>query len=567
MYPNQSVEIQGVGKSPTGIDGLDEITGGGLPQGRPTLVCGSAGCGKTLFALEFLIRGCVEFGEHGVFIAFEETAEDLAKNVASLGFDLRKMEAEGLLAIDHIHVDPSEMLEAGAYDLEGLFLRLQLAIDSVGAKRVVIDTLETIFGGFADQTTLRAELRRLFRWLKDRDLTVVLTGERGDGALTRQGLEEYVSDCVILLDHRVNDQISTRRLRIVKYRGSHHGTNEYPFLIDQSGFSVLPFSSLSLDHPASHERVSTGVLALDAMLGGNDTDGGGFFRGSSVLISGTAGSGKTSVCAHFAHAACERGERVMYFAFEESRSQFVRNMRSIGMDLQKYVDNGLLDFHASRPGMYGLAMHLVFMHKLIEEHRPDVVIIDPISILTSLGSYAEISSMLVRLIDHLKGNSITSLFTSLTVGGIGAQETMDVAITALIDTWLLVRDIELGGERTRGMYILKSRGMRHSNQVREFVITASGIDLLDVYVGPQGVLTGSARDHQAARDAAERQATLLSLRAREASLLHRRQGVEAQIAVLQAELAGEEEAVARAMRDMTAGTVANGVPADTTSVG
>lgn len=549
--PTTENGIEGVQKAFTGIAGLDEITGGGLPRGRPTLVCGSAGCGKTLFSLEFLVHGAIKYGEPGVFIAFEETAEELAKNVASLGFDLRKMEADGLLAIDHIHIDPSEMMEAGSYDLEGLFIRLQLAIDSVGAKRVVLDTLETIFGSFQDQALLRAELRRLFRWLKDRDLTVVLTGERGDGSLTRQGLEEYVSDCVILLDHRVNDQISTRRLRIVKYRGSHHGTNEYPFLIDQSGFSVLPLSSLGLDHPASNERMSTGVRALDVMLGGSDAPGsGGFYRGSSVLISGTAGSGKTSVAAHFAQAACARGEKVMYFAFEESRSQFARNMRSIGIDMQAHVDKGCLDFHASRPGLYGLAMHLVLMHKLIDAGKPDVVVIDPISNLTSLGSYAEISSMLVRLIDYLKSRNITAMFTSLTGPGIGSQETLDVGVTALIDTWMLVRDIELGGERTRGLYILKSRGMRHSNQVREFIITDNGIDLLDVYVGPQGVLTGSARDHQSAKDLATRQAMQRDLKAREARLLHRRQGVEAQIAVLQAELAGEEEAVGRAMVEL-----------------
>jgi len=536
--------IEGLKKARTGIKGLDEITNGGLPQGRPTLVCGTAGCGKTLFSLEFLVRGVQEFGEPGVFIAFAETAEDLANNVASLGFDLRTLEAEGKIAIDHIHIDSADMAEAGAYDLEGLFIRLELAIESVGAKRVVLDTLETIFGGFTDQAMLRAELRRLFTWLKERNLTVVITGERGEGQLTRQGLEEYVSDCVILLDHRVVDQISTRRLRIVKYRGTHHGTNEYPFLIDENGFSVLPLSSLGLDHEASSERVSSGVRALDEMLGGK-----GFFRGSSVLVSGTAGSGKTSLSAHFARAACLRGERVVYFAFEESRSQLLRNMLSLGIDLAPFVENGLFHFHASRPALHGLEMHLVRMHKIIEDAAPRVVIIDPITNLTSLGTLAEINSMLVRLIDFLKVSSITAMFTSLTSGG-QAEEDTDVGVSSLTDTWLLVRDFEMGGERTRGLYIRKSRGMPHSNRVREIVMTPQGIDLLPVYVGPNSVLTGSARSQQARRDEAESEELLRDLQSREVRMDRRREAVQAQVAAMLAELAAEEVDMKRAMREL-----------------
>jgi circadian clock protein KaiC len=484
-------------KARTGIEGLDQITEGGLPLGRPTLVCGGPGCGKTLLAMEFLIRGATQFGEPGVFMAFEETGEELAQNVRSLGFDLDALVAQKKIALDHVRVEPAEIEENGEYDLEGLFLRLGYAIDSVGAKRVVLDTVEALFGGFTNEAILRAELRRLFRWLKDRGVTAVITGERGDQSYTRQGLEEYVSDCVILLDHRVNDQISTRRLRIVKYRGTTHGTSEYPFLIDEQGISVMPVTALHLDHAVTDERVSSGIPRLDAMLGGE-----GYYRGSSVLVSGTAGTGKTSLAAAFAHATAKRGERCLYLAFEESPKQLVRNMSTIGLELEPLIAKGLLRMHASRPTFHGLEMHLVQIHKMVVEFEPAAVVIDPISNFSASGSTSDASLMLLRLIDFLKSRKITAFLTHLTSGG-KAMEGTDIGISSIIDTWLLVRDIELGGERNRGLYVLKSRGMKHSNQIREFVITPEGIQLLDVYVGPEGVLTGSMRAAQEARESAE----------------------------------------------------------------
>ena len=509
-------------KARTGIDGLDEITGGGLPQGRPTLVCGGPGCGKTLLAMEFLVRGATEFGEPGAFIAFEETPEELAQNVRSLGFDLDRLVEEKKLALDYVRIEPAEIEETGEFDLEGLFLRLGLAIDGVGAKRVVLDTIEALFGGFGNQAILRAELRRLFRWLKDRGVTAIITGERGEGSLTRQGLEEYVSDCVILLDHRVTDQVSTRRLRIVKYRGTHHGTSEYPFIIDEKGFSVMPVTSLQLDHETSDERIPSGIPDLDVMLGGE-----GYYRGSSILVSGTAGTGKTTLAASFAHATAKRGERVLYLAFEESPRQLARNMRSVGLDLQPLVDKGLIRMHASRPTFHGLEMHLVQIHKMVQEFEPAAVIIDPISNFSSGGTVADAQMMLLRLIDFLKSLQVTTLMTHLTSGG-RAMEATDVGISSIIDTWLLVRDIELGGERNRGLYVLKSRGMKHSNQIREFVITPEGIDLLDVYVGPEGVLTGSMRAAQEARERAAALAVEEEIAAKQRELDHLRATLEVQ---------------------------------------
>jgi circadian clock protein KaiC len=509
-------------KAATGIQGLDEITQGGLPRGRPTLVCGGPGCGKTLFAAEFLIRGATQFNEPGAFITFEETGEELAQNVRSLGFDLDALVEDKKIALDYVRVERAEIEETGEYDLEGLFLRLGLAIDSVGAKRVVLDTIESLFSGFNNQALLRSELRRLFRWLKDKGVTAVITGERGAGSLTRQGLEEYVSDCVILLDHRVNEQVSTRRLRIVKYRGTSHGTNEYPFLIDEKGFSVLPVTGLALDHAVSNERVSSGVERLDTMLGGK-----GYFRGSSVLVSGTAGTGKTSLAAHFAHESASRGERVLYLAFEESPNQLMRNMRSIGVDIEPQVKKGLMRIHASRPTLFGLEMHLVQIHKMISEFKPAVVIVDPISNLIDAGTEQEAQAMLLRLVDFLKSKRITALFTHLTHGGDHTEAT-DVGISSLMDSWLLVRDIELGGERNRGLYVLKSRGMKHSNQIREFVITPEGIELLDVYVGPEGVLTGSMRAAQEARERAAAQALQDEIAAKQRELERLRATLEAQ---------------------------------------
>jgi circadian clock protein KaiC len=517
-------------KSPTGISGFDEITNGGLPKGRPTLVCGSAGCGKTLFAMEFLVRGATQFNEPGVFMSFEETAEELTKNVVSLGFDLNHLSASKRLLIDHVHVERSEIEETGEYDLEGLFIRLSHAINSIGAKRVVLDTVESLFAGLPNPLILRSELRRLFRWLKDKGMTAIITGEKGENTLTRHGLEEYVSDCVIFLDHRVTEQLSTRRLRIVKYRGSTHGTNEYPFLIEEKGISVLPITSIGLNHPVSTQRISTGIPRLDTMLGGK-----GYFRGSSILLSGTAGTGKTSSAASFIDAACRRGERCIFFAFEESSAQIIRNMRSVGIDLEPWVTKGLLKFHAERPSVYGLEAHLLTMHKAINEFKPAVVVVDPITNLISAGNPLDVKSMLTRLIDFLKMNRITILVTTLTSAG-GSLEQSEVGISSLADTWLLLRDIEIGGERNRGLFILKSRGMAHSNQIREFLLTDRGINLMDVYVGPSGVLTGSARLAQESREKAAETTQQQEIELKKHNLESKRKALEAQIVALHAEL-------------------------------
>ncbi len=521
-------------KSPTGIQGLDEITGGGLPKGRPTLICGGAGCGKTLLSMEFLVRGATEYNEPGVFMAFEEAAKDLAQNVASLGFDLKDLIARKKIVLDYVSTEDGGIEEAGDYDLEGLFIRLGEAIDSIGAKRVVLDTIETLFITLPNPLILRAELHRLFRWLKEKGVTAIITGERGEGALTRHGLEEYVSDCVIVLDHRVSDQVSSRRLRVVKYRGSTHGTNEYPFLIDQDGISVLPVTSLGLQQIASKARIPTGVARLDAMLGGA-----GYFRGSSVLVSGTAGTGKTSLAAHFADAACRRGERTLFLAFEESPSQIMRNMLSIGIDLRPWVEKGLLQFQANRPTVAGLEMHLTTIHKAIKAFKPQVVIVDPLTSFVIGTNETEVKAMLTRLVDLLKMNQTTGLFTSLTASG-GGLEQSQVAIGSLIDTWLLLRDIEIGGERNRGLYILKSRGMAHSNQIREFLLTDHGVDLRDVYVGPSGVLTGSARLAQEAQEQAVLMIRNQEVERRQIELERKRTTLEAQIVALRAEFAEQE---------------------------
>jgi len=521
-------------KAPTGIRGLDEVTGGGLPRGRPTLVCGPAGSGKTLLAMEFLVRGITQFGEPGVFVAFEETRDDLVANVASLGFDLPAFEAAGSL----VNVVAAELVEAGDWDLEGLFIRLGAAIDAVGARRVVIDTIETLFGVLTDAATLRSEIQRLFVWLKARGVTVVITGERGDGQLTRHGIEEYVSDCVIVLDHLVNEETSTRRLRILKYRGSLHGTNEFPFLIGEHGISVQPITSLGLQHTVSSERVSTGVDRLDVMLGG-----GGPFRGSSVLVSGTAGTGKSTLAAQFCDAACSRGERAIFFAFEESQDQIIRNMSSVGMDLGRWVRDGLLMFRCVRPSLLGLEAHLLAVQNLVEDFEPSVVAMDPISDLAGSGSNRSVSAMLTRQVDFLKAREVTALFTNLASDG--RPEVGDQMIASLIDTALLVRALEGNGEHNRVLSVLKSRGMAHSNQVREFLLTDRGIALADVYVGPQGVLTGSARSAQEAQehsDAMERQE---DLHQRRANLERQRQSVEAQVAVLWREFEDESKAVNR----------------------
>lgn len=520
-------------KSPTGIVGFDELTNGGLPTGRPTIVCGGPGCGKSMFALEFLVRGAIQFNEPGVLMTFEETADEMARNVASLGFNLKDLAARRKLVLEYVRIEPSEIHETGAYDLEGLFIRLQHAVNKVGAKRVALDTLEAIFSGFSNSGILRAEIRRLFRWLKDRGLTTVVTGEKGDGTLTRHGLEEYVSDCVVFLDHRVEDQISTRRMRVIKYRGTSHGADEYPFLIDERGFSVMPSSSMRLDHVVSSQRVSSGIKDLDAML-----EGKGFYVGSSILVSGTAGSGKSSLAASFADYICRNGGRVLYVAFEESPSQASRNMRSIGIDLDKQIRRRLLRFEAWRPTQAGLEMHLLRIHKLVLEHRPQAVIIDPVTNL--IGNTNELHSMLMRAIDFLKSQRITAFFTSLTEGSSKEIEQTQVGISSLIDTWIFVRDLEINGERNRCVHVLKSRGMAHSNQIREFVMSKNGIQLLPVYLGSGTVLTGSARLSQEAREKAE---SLLRQQATEEQrrmLQQKRAALDAQIAALRSEFAQEQ---------------------------
>jgi circadian clock protein KaiC len=525
-------------KAPTGIYGLDEVTGGGLPRGRPTLVCGPAGCGKTLLAMEFLVRGIIHYDEPGVFVTFEESVDDLVANVASLGFDLPRYEADGQLVIDHVSVVGGEMDDTGDWDLDGLFLRLGAAIDAVGAKRVVLDTIETLFGAFSNTAILRSELRRLFGWLKDRGVTAVITGERGDGTLTRHGIEEYVSDCVIVLDHRVTEQTSTRRLRILKYRGSLHGTNEYPFLIGESGISVLPVTSPGLRNTVSSERVSTGVARLDAMLGG-----GGFYRGSTVLVSGTAGTGKSTLAAQFCNAACSRGQRAMYFAFEESEAEIVRNMSSVGIDLRRWVDAGLLQFRCFRPSLLGLEAHLFAVQKFVTEFDPAVVVKDPVSDLLRIGTAADVSAMLARQVDFLKAKGVTSLFTSLSTSGDPAQAGEQIA--SLVDTWLIVKTMEGNGEHNRILSVLKSRGMAHSNQIREFLLTPQGIELADVYVGPQGVLTGSARQAQEAKERSDGAAWQEDLEQRRVNLERRRESVEAQVTDLWREFENEADIVGR----------------------
>lgn len=466
---NQQVRL--LPKSPTGIPGMDEITGGGLPKGRPTLVAGGAGCGKTLFAIEFLVNGVIQYDEPGVFVAFEENAGELAQNVASLGFDLKKLIKQKKLIVDYVRVERTEFQEAGEYDLDGLFIRLGHAIDSIGAKRVVLDTVEVLFSALTNHGILRAELQRLFRWLKNKGVSAVITAERGEGTMTRFGLEEYVADCVILLDHRVVEQMSTRRLRIVKYRGTFHGTNEYPFLITKNGISVMPITSLGLEHKASSERVSTGLTELDEMLGGR-----GYYRGSTILISGMAGTGKSSLAAAFVNAACERGERCLYFAFEESADQILRNMRSIGIDLERHVKKGLLEFHGARPTVFGLEMHLVTMYDLINQFKPDIVVLDPITDFFAVGSLSEVKATITRIIDFLKVKQITAMFTSYTSGGDGIDQTI-VGVSSLIDTWINLRNLESNGERHRGLFVLKSRGMAHSRQIRSFELTDDGIKI------------------------------------------------------------------------------------------
>lgn len=527
-------------KVPTGIQGFDEITFGGVPRGRPILVTGGAGSGKTLFGMQFLVRGALDFGEPGLFMSFEESQTDLIQNFTSLGFDLDKLTKDKKLVIDHVHIERSEIEETGEYDLEGLFIRIGFAIDSIGAKRVVLDTLESLFAGFANDFILRSELRRLFRWLKNRGVTVVITAERRDqeNAITRHGLEEYVSDCVVVLDHRMQNQISTRRLRVMKYRGSSHGTNEYPFLIDQQGLAVLPITSVGLDYAVSSERVSTGIANLDAMI-----QGGGVYRGSSILVSGTAGTGKTSLAAHFADETCQKGQRCLYYSFEESSQQIIRNMRSIGIDLEQWVNKGLLQFQAIRPTYYGLETHLTRIHQRINEFNPAAIVMDPVSNLIAIGNPGEVKVVLMRLVDLFKDRLITSLFTSLTLGA-DEQEETNIGVSSLMDTWILLKNIENGGERNRGLYIIKSRGLSHSNKIRELLLTDAGMELVDVYFGPDGTLTGTARIQQESREQDQIVEFQQQVERNRSEFEHKRQMTEARMAIMRAQLEAEEKALA-----------------------
>lgn len=521
-------------KCPTGILGFDEITNGGMPKGRSTLVVGAAGSGKTVFGMEFLVRGALQYGEPGVFMSFEENETDLAKNFSSIGFNLDDLIVRKLLSIDYVYIERREIEETGEFDLDGIFIRLSSAIDAIGAKRVVLDTMEALFSGISEEAILRAELRRLFRWLKEKGVTVVITAERGRNMLTRYGLEEYVADCVILLDTQMIEQIATRRMQIIKYRGSKHGTNEYPFLIDENGITVMPITSIGLLHKSSSERIASGIERLNTMLGG------GFYRGSSILVSGTPGTGKTTMAAHFANATASRGERCLYFAFEESPDQITRNMNSIGLNLEQWSKKGLLQYHASRPSLYGLEMHLVTMYKLIEEFKPSVVIVDPISNLITVGSISETKSMLTRLIDHIKSKQITAFFTSLTATGENLEAT-EVGVSSLMDTWILLRDIESAGERNRGLYILKSRGMEHSNQIREFLFTKNGIQLIDVYIGPAGVLTGSARLTQETLEKAQALSSNQEIEHNQREIMRKRQIMESQISDIRSQFEADKE--------------------------
>lgn len=523
-------------KCPTGIRGLDEVTGGGLPAGRATLVCGSAGCGKTLLGMEFLVRGITQYQEPGVFIAFEETAEELTQNVTSLGWDLKQLMAEGQLEIDCLYIDPSEIQETGEYDLEGLFIRLGTAIDSIGAKRIVLDTIEVLFSGLSNAAIVRAELRRLFRWLKAKGVTAIITGERGEHSLTRQGLEEYVSDCVIRLDQRIHDELSTRRLQIVKYRGSQHGSNEYPFLIEKDGISVLPLTSVGLDHPVSNDRVPSGIPRLDTMLGGQ-----GYFRGSSILITGMAGTGKSTIAAHFAAAATQWGEKCLYLAFEEAPQQIMRNMRSVGLDLEPYQQQGLLQIRSLRPTAHGLELHLVQIHRWINSLKPTAVVIDPISNLTLTGSLLQAKSFFMRLIDYLKSQQITTLMTNLITAGMPLEHT-EIGVSSLMDTWIEVRTIEGNGERNRLLQLIKSRGMDHSNQVREFRLSSQGISLIDVYLGRDQVLVGTARSIRELTDKQARLQHQQQMAKRRREIEQQQQTLQAQIANLQMQMeAGSTE--------------------------
>ena len=462
-------------KCPTGIKGFDEITEGGLPKNRTTLFCGSTGTGKTLLGIDFLINGAINYNEPGIFMSFEETEDELYKDVASLNLDLQGLVSQKKILLDYVLLERRDIQEKGEFNLEGLFVRLELAIDSIGAKRVVIDSIDSLFAGLADDGILRLEIKRLFRWLKEKQVTAIVTGELVQSSYTRQGMEEYISDCIILLDNRVVDQISTRRVRVIKYRGSNHGTNEYPFVIDKDGLSVIPITSAGLDHPGTNEKVSTGIPTLDKMFNGV-----GYTRGSTILTSGTAGTGKTSVAAAFAIESCKRGERCLFLSYEESAGQLIQNMSSIGFYFEPLMKKGLLKIVSIRPSFFGLEMHLLDLYKIIADFKPKAVVIDPLTSLIGQGNQLEIRSMLTRLIDALKSKGITGFFTSLVSSTKENDNSGEIGVSSLIDTWIVVRELEddSGKRRVRGLYIVKSRGTKHSSDVHKLILSDDGITLI-----------------------------------------------------------------------------------------
>ena len=521
-------------KALTGIEGLDIITNGGLPKGRATLICGGTGTGKTLLAMEFLLRGAMQYNEPGVFMAFEESTNDLITNVVSIGFDLDGLIASKKIVVDFVYIDQYEIVEAGEYNLDALFIRLGAAIDSIGAKRVVLDTIESLFSNLPNPAVLRAELRRLFRWLKEKGVTAVITGEGGTDTLSRHGIEEYVSDCVINVTVSIEERVASRRLRIVKYRGSSHGSNDYPFVIDGDGISLIPVTSARLEHKVSYTRVSSGIQRLDAMLGGN-----GFFEDSVIMISGSPGTGKTTFLAHFADAACRRNERVVYFSFEESSDQIIRNMRSVGLNLDHWVKKGLLVMECRRITQYGLDMHLLLAQKLIAEYTPKVVIMDPVTSFDDIANTSDVKRIVMKFVDLMKSLGITIVFGSLTPSEV-QSDSSSVNISSIIDSWILLRDLESNGERSRAIYVLKSRGMSHSNQVREFLMTDHGIEICDVYIGTGGVATGGARLNMLAQEKALGLKLQEEIELRQFDLENKRSILDSRIAAMRAEFAAQE---------------------------
>jgi circadian clock protein KaiC len=465
----------GLQKCMTGIKGFDEITQGGIPRDRITLLCGSTGTGKTLLGVDFLIGGASQYSEPGVFMSFEETEDELYKDVASLNLNLPELVAKKKIVLDYVLLERRDMQGAGEFNLEGIFVRLEHAIDSIKAKRVVLDSIESLFAGVTDTGILRLEIKRLFRWLKDKKVTALITGEVQQGSFTRHGLEEYISDCIILVDNRVREQIATRRIRVIKYRGSNHGANEYPFVIDKGGLSVIPITSAGLDQPGTAERVSTGIASLDKLF-----QGGGYTRGSTILASGTAGTGKTSLAAAFAVQACKRGERCLFLSYEESAGQLIQNLSSIGFDLAPLVKKGMLKIVSTRPSFFGLEMHLLDLYKLMAEFQPSAVVIDPLTSLLGQGNRLEIQSMLTRMIDALKSKGITGFFTSLVSSTEQNDTSGEIGVSSLIDTWIVVRELEEneGQRRIRGIYIVKSRGMGHSSDVHKLILSNEGLHLV-----------------------------------------------------------------------------------------